>query len=565
EQCMALEQRRNLHDVAEQCRGAWALHLSGAGGFARDTRAVDMIAEAYAREHAPGSDQAFRDLGIVRADDSTDQAVLKRLVARAYTSEEQVAHCPTCAGTGKVPSPSELAKRKPDSRARARVKLIGCAACDSTGLQLAPDVPRAEAGGVSCARDALFESGDETLVELAEYREGDKIPDSYLPFLRDGAPAPLTINFNPIVETGRVSADGLILTFPRHPGAWIPVVGGEPYYRPALREALVARPGHVLASNDYDSGELVTWAQACTTLVGHSRLAQALLAGANPHLLLASKMLGLEYAEALARFKTGDRVVKNARQMAKEPNFGYPGGMGPPMLVIRARMSNGVDTPCERGPVWISDGKGGRVRGYRGIRFCVMSGAPACGRQMVRVLRRRPIKPVCAECLEIAVANRRDWGAQWPESEDYFARVNSDVERGHVVQLGSGRVRGGIDFMSAANGYFQELLAHVAKRALYRVARACFDPRQESVLYGSRVCGFFHDELITEHSEETAGVRADEVDRIMVATMREICPDLAGAAKAPGALMARWDKRAEPVRDADGRLVLWTPPGRSPW
>jgi len=563
--CMARERRRNLHDLAEQCRAAWALTLAGAHGFARDSRVVEMVADAYAREHAPGSDQVFRDAGITRSDGTTDQAVLKRLVARAYSDDAE--HCAACAGVGKVPSAAALARRKPGSR--AKVAVVGCRACDSTGLVLGDDVPRADAGGVSCSRDALFESGDDLLVELAEYREADKVPDSYLPYLRDGAPAPLAIRFNPLLETGRVSADGLILTFPRRPGAWVEYCSYREalpgrYYKPSLRESLVPRPGHLLASNDYDSGELVTWAQSCLWLVGSSRLVLALNAGANPHLLLAARMLGIEYDEALARYRAKDRVVVNARQMAKEPNFGYPGGMGPPLLVLRARMSNGVDTPCEQGPVWISDGRGGRVRGYRGIRFCVMAGAPSCGRRIAREHRRRPIKPVCADCLDLAVVYRRDWGSQWPESEPYFAHVSEAVERGHVVQLGSGRERGGIDFCSAANGYFQELLAHVAKRALYRVSRACY-AEPGSVLYGSRVNGFFHDELITEHPEETAGPRADEVDRILVETMREICPDLAPAARAPGALMRRWDKRAEPARDASGALVPWVPPGEDPY
>lgn len=585
-ECLALEPRANLHDLAEQCRAAWALHLAGAHGFARESRVVDMIAEAYAREHAPGSDAAFRAAGIVRDDGTTSQAALKRLVVEAYTDAAALVPCPACAGTGLVPSPAALRKRDADAAAveasaaltaEQRIKRaariaarklpqVQCRDCDGTGWELGPDVPRAEQGGVSCSRDALFEAGDELLASLAEYREADKVPDSYLPYLREGAPAPLTVSFRPLLETGRVSAEGLILTFPRRPGAWVGERGDPArYYRPSLREALVARPDRVLCSSDYDSGELVTWATACLRLVGSSRLAQALCAGANPHLLLGAKLLGIPYEDALARYKAKDRVVVNARQLAKEPNFGFPGGMGIPMLVIRGRMSNGVDTPCAAGPVLVSDGRGGRVSGYRGVRFCVMEGATSCGRRKVREWRGRSIKPVCGDCLDVAARLRREWGAQWPESEPYFARASLDAERGYVTQLGSGRVRGGVDFMSAANGYFQELLAYVAKLALWRVSRACYDPTLESPLYGSRVCGFFHDELITEHPIETASERADETDRIMVGAMREVCHELAPAARAPGALMRRWDKQAEPVRGADGRLLVWTPPGDDPY
>lgn len=339
-------------------------------------------------------------------------------------------------------------------------------------------------------------------------------------------------------------------------------------YQPALREALVARRGKVLCSIDYDAGEMVTWAQACTTLVGTSRLAEVLNARVDPHCALGAKVMRLPYEEYYQRYKAGERQIVDNRQSQKPPNFTFPGGGGAPTVTMTQRVQ-GQDTPCEQGNVWLVGEKGELVRGYRGLRFCVLAGAPRCGAHgMVREWKRRKVAPVCADCLDEVVMLRREWGEMWPESVPYFGRVAEDLERGYVVQLGSGRVRAVEGYSQCANSYFQELLAHITKRAFSRIVRECTDRSRESVLYGARSPGFFHDELILELEWDDADrgrAQAARASDVMVQTMREFCPDLAPAANAEPALMARWDKRAKPVRDAAGLLQVWRPPGDDPY
>jgi hypothetical protein len=283
-------------------------------------------------------------------------------------------------------------------------------------------------------------------------------------------------------------------------------------------------------------------------------------------------------------------------------NFGKPGGMGDVTLVLQQRRQ-GPDTPHPTGPHWIEDDKGNLVRGYKGLRFCLlMGGEGPCGRQKVSMWKNKPIPPVCTECLERAVWLGEKWRTQWRESPGYFRYVQRAVEDGQVItwemlerwphlqevfapgqrlapgeimQHVSGRIRGGLNFTAAANGWFQGLLADITKHA-YRIAtRECYVKGLrvpellfanslrskyagcDSPLYGSRIPGFFHDELFGEHPACQASDGAWRISEIMRDTMRCYCPDLADAAEVEPTLMEAWDKRAAKIVHR-GVLVPWT-------
>jgi DNA polymerase I-like protein with 3'-5' exonuclease and polymerase domains len=163
------------------------------------------------------------------------------------------------------------------------------------------------------------------------------------------------------------------------------------------------------------------------------------------------------------------------------------------------------------------------------------------------------------------------WFRQWPENEPYFEFISDAVDHGQrvqrdgrefrlrpgqIMQHHSGRLRGGVEFCAAANGFFQGLAADGAKRALTRVAREQYDSSMGSPLYGSRTILFAHDELVVEMPEAIAHEAAERLSVVMVESMREFVPDV--IVEAPPALMRRWYKSAEPVYK-DGRLVPWEP------
>lgn len=379
-------------------------------------------------------------------------------------------------------------------------------------------------------------------------------------------------------------------------------LGGQPVRKirreervwvPSLRECITARGGWVFSSEDYEAGELITHGQSCIWICGESALADALVRGLKVHNLLGAQMLGLSYDEFQKRVK--ETVCKDARQAAKPGNFGFPGGMGPVKMVLQQR-KQGPDTPHPSGPTMIQLEDGTPIRGYKGLRFCIlMEGADRCGGpgNMTTKWGREhaPIVPTCSRCIACAVKLKEAWLKAWPENHEYFAYINDCCENGQLItdehlrlwpwlrdffvpgrlapgeimQHHSGRIRGGTDYCSAANGFFQGLLADAAKSALRRVSRECYDRtvRVEklahensrvsefaggpSPLFGHRPIVFAHDEIITEHPISEATEGALRVSEVMCEELMFYCPDLAPAVAADPALMSRWFKGAAAV------------------
>lgn len=518
------EPYRNLHNMKEQAFAAWCLHLASMWGIRTDAKAVgDLRAQVEAR-HA---EAVRRFTGVfLRGPEAKsragteDQSLLKRAVAKAYGA---LGVCPVCGGTGKVAS-------------EKTGKPVTCKeGCDGTGLDLdtAPGLPRTEKGAISTNRDTLMESGDDTLEEYALVSEGEKLRGTYLPFVEKGARWPINVRSNVLVENGRASYDDVIQQMPKKGG---------------VRETIYAPPGWLIGSDDYAAIELCTLAQAQLDILGQSTMAEMINDTRDPgslHTAMAARMVGASFEELKARVKAGDKQAKDYRQAAKAANFGLPGGMGEATFVLGKRKRI-------EGTTWSPDGQ---VE-YAGIRFCLlMIGAERCGLEKVTEWKGRAIPPTCVRCLECAADLRAVWFEQWPEMKPYFDFVSRQVDAGgEVVQLRSERVRGGLTFTNAANGYFSGLAADGAKEALPRVTREMYlDP--SSPLYGSRLQFFAHDEFVALHPEAKAAEAATRMATVMEEAMRVYVPDV--FVKAEPALMRHYSKSAEAVYDASGRLVPW--------
>lgn len=501
--------RGNLHDLAAQCFAAWAMHLGAAWGFKVDLEELARV-KAKATEVQEAGRQGFVVRGILREDGKKNTPYIKHLVAKAYGATKL---CPQCKGTQKAIS----AKTG---------KEVNCGVCGSSGYDLeGTKVPRTDKGGVGAGRDALLESGHENLMSYARYSEQDKVLTTYVPWLEKGIKGPINLRPNPLLANGRASYSDVVQLLPRNMG---------------VRECIVARDGYVFCSCDYSSLELVTHAQSCLWLLPgvDIRLATAINAGVKVHDLLGSQMMGIDYFDFLQRRKDGNKEANNIRQAAKAANFGFPGGMGAVTLVLAKRKEDF------------------HTGGFKGIRFCMlMGGEDSCGTTMVTEFKGREYPPVCVRCVECAVELREQWFDAWPENRDYFKFISKQVDTGYIVQHVSKRVRGGVGFCDAANGYFSGLAADGAKRALCNVAKEQYcDPA--SPLYGSRTILFAHDEILAELPKHKAHEAATRLSEVMVASMREYTPDV--AVEAEPCLMERWYKGAEPVY-VEGRLVPWRP------
>jgi DNA polymerase-1 len=230
----------------------------------------------------------------------------------------------------------------------------------------------------------------------------------------------------------------------------------------------------------------------------------------------------------------GDKRAKGLRQAAKAANFGFPGGMGPPKLVLAKRKE--------------------------GLRFCLSTGrATTCGVEKITEWKGRPCPPVCKACVLVANELREAWFRRWPEMERYFDRISIETSGefgGEITSYGNGMIRGACGFCDGANHRFQNLAAQGAKRAMYVVTRECLTNRK-SPLWGSHPAAFIHDELIAELVESRAHEAAERMAEIMRTEMRRYTPDV--RIDAEPCLMRHWYKDAKTIRDENGRLLVWEP------
>lgn len=276
-----------------------------------------------------------------------------------------------------------------------------------------------------------------------------------------------------------------------------------------IRECLIPRPGFVFAFADYDGLELRTMAQACLSVLGESKLAEALNAGIDPHCSVASTILVRPYAEVKGIYKDKRHVeyplVYQKRQMGKVANFGFPGGLGVKRTIEYAAQPKYNVTLTE------------------------------------------------AEAKEL----KQNWLASWPEFHRYFDWINSlmrgEDRLGDVVQLFSGRLRGSVPFTECANTVFQGLGGDATKAAGYALTRECRIGK--GPLRGGHPIVYVHDEFWCEVREEVAHEAAEQMSQIMCDAAKVFLPDVPPKAE-PG-LARRWSKSAERVIGEDGRLIPW--------
>lgn len=357
---------------------------------------------------------------------------------------------------------------------------------------------------VATTVDDCRETGDQTLIDYARYGSLSKLKGRIRRLAAAGN-LPIQTRFNAVLKTGRTSSTAGKSK------------AGDPLSRygdqiqnldraAGVRECYIARPGFVLLSVDYSAAELHTLAQVCLYLGLDSQMAKILRSGKDVHMWFGALMKGWSYEWAQEARKgmhgpENQKAAKDARQMAKAANFGFPGGLG--------------------------------VRKFR-----------------LFALGTYGVKLTDQEAKDLKAA----WFAAFPEMPEYFDHVNELIESGEPLQhFTSGRFRGGASYCAACNSYFQGLAADMALDAGFDVSRECYTGA--GVLFGSRIVNFIHDELLLEVPEALAHECAERVVHLMEAAGRRWCPGVSPGAEP--ALSRRWRKKAEPVYSVDKRLIPW--------
>jgi len=221
--------------------------------------------------------------------------------------------------------------------------------------------------------------------------------------------------------------------------------------------------------------------------------------GEDLHLHVASEILGIDYAQALERKHAGDKVVKNARQVAKIVNFGRPGGMAARTLTIYARQSYGVTL------------------------------TEAQAKDLIQ-----------------------SWNRANPDGMAFLEYVHT-LQRGERFEVtipGTRILRRGCTYCAACNTHFQGLGAALEGAVGYEIARAI-----EVKGLPAKLVNFVHDEFILECLPVDVTQVATVVREIMRSAAKPFLPDV--RIDAEPVAMVRWTKAAEPLWSPDGRLLVW--------
>lgn len=281
--------------------------------------------------------------------------------------------------------------------------------------------------------------------------------------------------------------------------------------RPGIREAFVPRPGWVFFQADYPQLESYTWAQFCMATFGMSRLAEALNAGLDNHLMLTATILDWDYQSVVDAYTSGRSEIDDLRQLSKVGNYGFPGGMGPKTMLASAK---------------------------------------------------KQLRPEVVRRLSLDLSRmerlRDQWKETWPEAQLHLDFVQKMPQPRVVESLWTKRFRGDCTFCAACNNPFQALGSDCAKHAGWLIAKAQYtEPR--SPLFNSRTVAFVHDEFIGENPDTPAAHDcAQALADKMVEGANVYLPDVPiPRAKVKPCLMRRWSKKAKPVFDTNGRLIPW--------
>jgi hypothetical protein len=405
------------------------------------------------------------------------------------------------------------------------------------------------AGAIKCDADVQEYLAERDPVMLAYHRRQElgKLADQMIPVLKSGQI--VHPSYDAIKETGRTSAydggkgrNGGERLYPSVNIQQIPnnIKGLD------ARRCFKPRDGRVFIDVDYTALELACVAFITKGLFGESVHHRLYNDGVDLHAYLGAQLAvkddGSGHAlvsqfqslcreegilsdpmaiyEAFRALKVHDEkevqeFFGHFRSFAKPVGLGFPGGLGPATMVTFAQSTYGVTLTEEQ-----------------------------------------------------AYQFREFWRETYPEMLRFFDVINASLDDRNLGEdqryeyvSPMGMVRRGATFCAASNGRsMQTPGAEAAMTGTALVTRACYDPTQESVLYGCRPVAFIHDQVLVETTEDQDlwAAQAEETKRLMIAGA-EMVLDGVKMRCDDALLTTTWTKAAKPTFDDNGVMIPWTP------
>ncbi len=277
-------------DLAKLCRTDFCLKTISAFGLRADPGIVDRLESEAKAEVAKLCEMAI-EKGFMRRERNKEQPVKTKKAYQAAVAE--AFKIPTRCGEGRNRN-----VLYPDVSDKALEQYAAMGLTTDTGA-------------ISTGKGPLRESGDETLIALADLSEWQAVLNKDIKIFRHDV---FHTRFGFANTLRTTSSKPNIQNFRKKAG---------------VRECIRAYWGCFVAS-DYVGLENGTLAELIVRYTGRRGMAEKISAGWDFHSDVGAQILNIRYDEMLARIEAGDKEAKLARGAAKPLNFGLPGNMRKP-------------------------------------------------------------------------------------------------------------------------------------------------------------------------------------------------------------------------------------------
>lgn len=350
---------------------------------------------------------------------------------------------------------------------------------------------------ISTAHDALVDSGDPLLADLAEYGSWAKVVNADLKWLRDGTFEPIHTKYG-IADTLRITSSDPNMTNLR--------------VKSGIREALAPRKGCCFVEWDHSALEFVCTAQISYSALGNSHMRDQVNNGIDSHCLVVKEITNEDYETAKRKYKEGTRGYWGFRQAGKVVNYGCLGMMTSEESIQRYGRKYNLQEEDVGRPV--------DLKFWRMVLQAWRRAQPGSVAYLEKYVRRLPKTPDGKYITKI-------WGIDMP--------------------------RYGVPLTAAANTPFQGLGAGCEALAAYAFLLEMNDPT--SPLYHCRIVSQVHDSFVWEVPFGIVTEAFERIELIMCEAVKPFLPDVKLAAE--GVATMKISKGAKLRRGENGEVLIW--------
>jgi len=298
--------------------------------------------------------------------------------------------------------------------------------------------------------------------------------------------------------------------------------------RSGLRDCFQARPGNRLVIFDYSAQEL----RIAASIALENTMLNAFIDGKDLHCVSATLMFNVNYDEFYKKYKEGDKVAKQQRNIAKVVSFGSLYGSGPPNLAKTLNISLEEAKDILEKFWGAYPGLKHAMTRYGDLAYKYGYSNTVLGRRryytdILQKIRHVELAQGPEALQALIVSNKIFW---FIEKHGKVSFENIKQAKFALINKLKGQIA-----RQAGNMGIQGAAADMVKLASVYIRNEYLKKNIDA-----KIVGLIHDEIITECKTEDAQVCYDIMDRNMKKALNLFCPNV--PAEVEGHISECWKK-----------------------